>query len=108
MRDVSGFLSRVSRDLLVFLLFISPTVHPWYALPAFALASPARRRNHLAALAVFTATSLIVFYGARMLLEGYAFTKWAKAAKYLLVVLPASLVFLQRNYRKGIPQQPSP
>ena len=91
-RSASAFYARSARDLLVFLLFINPVVHPWYAIAAFAPAMVGRKRGHVVALMVFAATSLIPFYALR-LFHGQ-FTFGAAFTNYFLGVLPASVVLL--------------
>jgi hypothetical protein len=91
-RDLPGFLARLSRDVLLWLLVFVSVTHPWYALPLFPAVLAAGVRRHVAALLLFSLSSLFAFYGLRMVTG--MFTEAAKFVDFFGGVLPPALVLL--------------
>jgi alpha-1,6-mannosyltransferase len=92
LHTLGALLARLSRDVMISLLFFLPVVYPWYALAAFPLVVPAGSRRDVAALVTLSAGVLLAFYGERMFVVLAAAD--TKLVKFALGVLPAACVFL--------------
>jgi hypothetical protein len=97
-RDRAAFLRRFGRDQMLYLLFFSPLLYPWYALPAFPVVIASARRRELSALILFTATAFIGVYFVQMT-PTLPRTE-AKILSYVLAAVPASVAFLWLSRRE--------
>jgi hypothetical protein len=92
LRTVPDFLSRVSRDVMLALLFFFAVVYPWYVLAAFPRVIVGGERRHLAALLTLSGCFMLAAYGQRM---AFVLPKVeSKLVGFGLGVLPAAVVYL--------------